>query len=342
MRFDRAAGGLVELRERQCGAQFEAAGLLLLRDGDGGEEGGFGGGGVGGVLFEEDFAANAVESGVEPMLSGLARQRQRFIDPGQGGFRVSPLGFDFREQPLIERQPQLVAFTGVFGQRLSKLGRAGVPTAELRARPDRLQRAKGQPEPKTVLPTERDQGLRGAPSRFSVVTEDFEQALSVIRVDERRDMSGFDCARDRLAYELPRARGVAQAPSRGSQISRRCDCQSPDRGGTWLRGLARGRRFAASVRNALSPARNRLGRGESIPIGDARRPPPSVAPRVPLRARSSRPFSGPTQARREKNYAPNDRNKRRTTPRHRLSPSRALQRARRRLSFPRPRSPWTT
>ena len=103
MGVDRAAGGLVELGERQRGAQLEAAGLLLLRDGDGGEEGGFGGGGVGGVLFEEDFAADAMESGVEPMLSGLARQRQRFVDPGQRGFRVSPLGFDFREQPLIER-----------------------------------------------------------------------------------------------------------------------------------------------------------------------------------------------------------------------------------------------
>ena len=46
---DRAAGGLVEPGQRQRGAQLEAAGLLLLRDGDGGEEGGFGGGGgVGG------------------------------------------------------------------------------------------------------------------------------------------------------------------------------------------------------------------------------------------------------------------------------------------------------
>src|SRR5271169_3822205 len=68
---DRAAGGLVELGERQRGAQLEAAGLLLLRDGDGGEERGFRGGGVGGVLFDEDFAADAVEAGVEPMLAGL-------------------------------------------------------------------------------------------------------------------------------------------------------------------------------------------------------------------------------------------------------------------------------
>ena len=69
MGFDRAAGRLVELGERQRGAQFEAAGFLRLRDGDGGEESGFGGGGVGGVLFEEDFAANAVEFGVEPAMS---------------------------------------------------------------------------------------------------------------------------------------------------------------------------------------------------------------------------------------------------------------------------------
>src|ERR1700739_1645346 len=45
---DRAAGGLIEFGQRQRGAQLEAAGLLLLRDGDGGEEGGFGAGGGGG------------------------------------------------------------------------------------------------------------------------------------------------------------------------------------------------------------------------------------------------------------------------------------------------------
>jgi hypothetical protein len=53
---------------------------LLPRDCDGGEENGFGAGGVGGVLFDEDFTTDAVEPGVEPMLSGLAHQRQRFVD----------------------------------------------------------------------------------------------------------------------------------------------------------------------------------------------------------------------------------------------------------------------
>ena len=38
--------------------------------------------------------------------------------------------------------------------------------------------------------------------------------------------------------------------------------ECPPRVGTWLRGLARGRKFAAPVRNARALARNRPGRGE--------------------------------------------------------------------------------
>ena len=56
-----------------------------------------------GFCLREDFAA-AMEPRVEEMLSGLARERQRFVDPGQSGFRASSLGFDFREQTSIERQ----------------------------------------------------------------------------------------------------------------------------------------------------------------------------------------------------------------------------------------------
>ncbi len=194
-----------------------------------------------------------------------------------------------------------------------------------------------------MLPAERDHGFRGAPGRFSVVTEDFEHSLGVIRVGERRGMSGFDCARDRLVHELPRACDVAEAPSRESQISGRRGCQSPDRGGTWLRGLARGRKFAAPVRNALAPARNRLGRGESILKGDAR-PPASVGRAA--RSASRRKLSAVSRA--------DPSSPRNITVRpptvigverrlgHRLSPSRALRRARRRLSFPRRRSPWPT
>ena len=55
-----ASASATKLGEGQRGAQFEAAGFLRLRDGDGGEEGGFGGGGVGGVSLVEDFAAMGV------------------------------------------------------------------------------------------------------------------------------------------------------------------------------------------------------------------------------------------------------------------------------------------
>jgi hypothetical protein len=54
----------------QRGAQFEAAGFLRLRDGYGGEESAFGRDGVGGVLFKEDFAANAVGVRLGPALTG--------------------------------------------------------------------------------------------------------------------------------------------------------------------------------------------------------------------------------------------------------------------------------
>ena len=162
----------------------------------------------------------------------------------------------------------------------------------------------------------------------------------VIHVGERRRMSGFDRARDRLVNQLPRASDVAEAPSRESKISGRHDSRvGPS--GIWLRDLARDRRFAASVRNAPAPARNRHRRGESIQrrcatpasVGRASR----SASRRKLSAASRADPNSP-----RKNCAPTERNRRRAAPRHRRSPSQALQRARRRLSFPRRRSLWTT
>ena len=190
---------MIELRQRQRRAQLEAARFLLLRDGDGGEEGGFGGGGVGGVLFEEDFAANAVEFGVEPMLSGLARERQRFVYHRQGGLRPFPLGFSFCEPPFIERQKKLGAWPGVIPQRLPKCGQAAVTIADLRARTCQLQRAPNQIGRKTVLPAERHRGFRGALGRFSVVTEVFELKPGG---DKPRRSSGH--ARTRPRARLPR------------------------------------------------------------------------------------------------------------------------------------------
>ena len=71
--FDGAAGRLVELGERERGAEFEASRLLRSRDCDGGEESGFGERGVRRIALQEDCAADAVEQRVSPVLAGLVR-----------------------------------------------------------------------------------------------------------------------------------------------------------------------------------------------------------------------------------------------------------------------------
>jgi hypothetical protein len=64
MRLGRAAGRLVELRQRKHRAQFKAASALLLRDSDGGLEGPFCRRGIGGVALRQDIAARRA-SGAE-------------------------------------------------------------------------------------------------------------------------------------------------------------------------------------------------------------------------------------------------------------------------------------
>ena len=87
-----AAGRLVELGERERRAQFEAARALLLRDGDGGQEGFFRGRGVGGVALQQDFAARPMQFRFEraiaqcdrtsPALRRGSRRRGRDRPPG--------------------------------------------------------------------------------------------------------------------------------------------------------------------------------------------------------------------------------------------------------------------
>ena len=72
---DRTAGGLIELGQRQRSVQLEAAGLLLLGDGDGGEEGGFGGRGVGWIGLQQDVASDTVQKPVGPVFPRLLRDR---------------------------------------------------------------------------------------------------------------------------------------------------------------------------------------------------------------------------------------------------------------------------
>ena len=90
VRLGRAVGRLVELREREGGAQFEAARSLSFRDGDGGA-----------VMacrrardrrtcaHEQDFAAGPMQFCFECAVAQAIRRRQRFVEGGYGMYRIA-------------------------------------------------------------------------------------------------------------------------------------------------------------------------------------------------------------------------------------------------------------
>ena len=100
MRLGGASGRLIELGERKRGAQFEAARALLLRDGDGGQEGLFRGRGVGGVAHEQDFAARPMQFRFERAIAQAVRRRQRFVEDGDGAVGIARPGFGLGQRDL--------------------------------------------------------------------------------------------------------------------------------------------------------------------------------------------------------------------------------------------------
>ena len=100
--FGGAGGRLVEFGERQCGAQFEAARPLLLRDGDGGQESLFRRRGIGGVALQQDIAARAMQFGFECAVAQAIGRRQRFVEDGYGADWIARLGLGFRQGNLHE------------------------------------------------------------------------------------------------------------------------------------------------------------------------------------------------------------------------------------------------
>src|SRR5271169_267824 len=88
---DRAAGGLVEFGQGQRGAQLEAAGLLLLGDGDGGEEGGFGGAGVGLVAHPQNIAARAMQFRFKGATAGSLDRRQPLVEGTMARKALAPI-----------------------------------------------------------------------------------------------------------------------------------------------------------------------------------------------------------------------------------------------------------
>ena len=98
--FGGAAGRLIEVGERERRAQFETAGALLLRDGDGGQEGVFRGRRIGGVALEEDFAARPMQFRFERAIAQAVGRRQRFVEDRDGAVRIARPGLGLSQRDL--------------------------------------------------------------------------------------------------------------------------------------------------------------------------------------------------------------------------------------------------
>ncbi len=88
MGFEKAAGGSVELGERERREQLIAARALSLRKGDGGLEGVFGRGGVRRIALRQDIAARPMKLAFERAVARALARRQSFVENGQRAFRI--------------------------------------------------------------------------------------------------------------------------------------------------------------------------------------------------------------------------------------------------------------
>src|SRR5262249_38325335 len=101
VRLASAAGRLIKLRQRQRRLQLEALRRLLLRDGDGGEEGFFSPPRVRWTVLQQYLATDAVEESVGPVCPHLRGKCHRCINPGKRGWRaVILLCFNLGKKPL--------------------------------------------------------------------------------------------------------------------------------------------------------------------------------------------------------------------------------------------------
>ena len=115
-----AAGRLIELGERKRREKLVTARGLLLCDGDGGSVGVFGGRGIGGIAFEQDFAAQAMEVCIGEMLSRFFSDCQSPVDlrESSGGFPCHSLKLSKRS--VKRRCIGLIAWREVSRQRLHR------------------------------------------------------------------------------------------------------------------------------------------------------------------------------------------------------------------------------
>jgi hypothetical protein len=84
-----AVRALMKFRQRQRRAKLKASRLLLLRDGDGREQGFFRRRGIHGVTRQQHFAARAMQFRFERAIARAIRSRKRFVEDGDGAVGIA-------------------------------------------------------------------------------------------------------------------------------------------------------------------------------------------------------------------------------------------------------------
>ena len=91
---------MVELGERERGAQLEAARAQPPRDGDRGQQGVLGGREIGRVALQQHFPAHPMQLRFERAVAGAVGRRQRFVEDRDGAIRIARPGFSLGQRNL--------------------------------------------------------------------------------------------------------------------------------------------------------------------------------------------------------------------------------------------------
>jgi hypothetical protein len=219
--FHWAAGGLIELGERERRAEGEAARALLVGDGDGGLEGRLGGRRIGRIAAQQDFAAQTMEVRVRDMLPRLRRERQALVNQHQSAVRTTCDHLELGEQSVIPRRTDLVALSQNGRQRSPQLTRAGFWIDQLTIRPVGVNPTKVSVSLDPVLFRYLEQGVRGEARGSDVVAAGFQHCIPKTRLDDGCDVAQFLRAAERPVAKAPRALDLAKIPFRQCEVSRR-------------------------------------------------------------------------------------------------------------------------
>ena len=104
VRIGVAIGRAIKLRQRQRGAQFEAARFLRLRNGDRGPQRLLGRRGIGRVALQQDLGADAAHLRFAPALLGALQLGKRVVQAAEPGIGLARRLLDKSNFRLLENQ----------------------------------------------------------------------------------------------------------------------------------------------------------------------------------------------------------------------------------------------